>query len=72
MRYRKEALIHPLDFFNQSAILERKKRLGLTNEARIELFLWDLEIFCQIYKRLGDRLILKGGAAAQLFLPEKI
>lgn len=69
MRYRREALIHPVDFFNQSTILERKNRLGLTNEARIELFLWDLEMFCQIYKRLGDRLVLKGGAAAQLFLP---
>jgi len=40
------------------------EELGLTNEARIELFLWDLEIFCQLYKRLGDRLVLKGGAAA--------
>jgi len=69
LRYRKEALIHSINFFDQSAILERKERLGLTNEARIELFLWDLEIFCQLYKRLGDRLVLKGGAAAQLYLP---
>jgi len=69
VRYRKEALIHPIDFFNKATILERKNRLGLANEARIELFLWDLEIFCQIYKRLGDRLVLKGGAAAQLFIP---
>jgi len=65
VRYRKETLIHPINFFDQSAILKRKERLGLTNEARIELFLWDLEIFCQLYKRLGDRLVLKGGAAAQ-------
>lgn len=69
MKYRKEALIHPVDRFDQSTILERKNKLGLTNEARMELFIWDLEIFCQIYKRLGNRIVLKGGAAAQLFFP---
>ena len=31
--------------------------------------LWDLEIFCQIHKRLKNRLILKGGAAVQLYFP---
>lgn len=69
MKYRKEALIHPGDCFDQSTILERKNKLGLTNEARMELFIWDLEIFCQIYKRLGNRVVLKGGTAAQLFFP---
>ncbi len=69
MKYRKEALIHPPSCFAQKTILSRKKFLGLTNEARIELFIWDLEIFCQIHKRLGNHIVLKGGAAAQFYLP---
>jgi predicted nucleotidyltransferase component of viral defense system len=69
MRYRKEALIHPSHCFEQETILKRKESLGLTNEARIELFIWDLEIFCQIHQRLGNHIILKGGAAAQLYFP---
>ena len=69
MRFRKEALVHPQYCFDRSTILGRKRKLGLTNEARIELFLWDLEIFCQIHKRLKNRVILKGGAAAQLYFP---
>ncbi|MGB6867666.1 MAG: nucleotidyl transferase AbiEii/AbiGii toxin family protein [Candidatus Aminicenantaceae bacterium] len=69
MRFRKESLIHSQNCFERSTILDRKRKLGLTNEARIELFLWDLEIFCQIQKRLKNRIILKGGAAAQLYFP---
>jgi len=69
MKYKKEALIHPFWCFKRGTILERKKRLHLTNEARIELFIWDLEIFAQIYKRLGNHVILKGGTAAQLYFP---
>ena len=69
MKYRKEALIHPVDCFDKSTISERKNKLGLTNEARMELFIWDLEIYCQICKRLGNRVVLRGGAAAQLFFP---
>ena len=69
MRFRKEALVHPQNCFDRSTILGRKRKLGLTNEARIELFLWDLEIFCQIHKRLKNLVILRGGAAAQLYFP---
>jgi len=69
MKYNKEALIHPFSCFKRVTILERKKRLHLTNEARIELFIWDLEIFAQINKRLGNHVILKGGTAAQLYFP---
>jgi hypothetical protein len=36
---------------------------------RTELFLWDLELFLQIQKYLKDRVVLKGGAAVQFFLP---
>lgn len=35
----------------------------------MELFLWDLELFLHIQKILGDKIILKGGAATQFYLP---
>ena len=42
---------------------------GFKNMARMELFLWDLELFLHIQKILGDKIILKGGAATQFYLP---
>lgn len=42
---------------------------GFKNIARMELFLWDLELFLQIQKRLGSHIVLKGGAATQFYLP---
>ncbi len=69
MKFNKEALIHPVDCFKKVTIQERKNRLELTNEARLELFIWGLEIFAQIYKILGNHVILKGGTAAQLYFP---
>jgi len=44
-------------------------RVGVKNIVRMELFLWDLEIFLQLQKILGDRLVLIGGAAVQFYLP---
>ena len=31
--------------------------------------MWDLELFLQIQKRLGEHIVLKGGAATQFYLP---
>ena len=42
---------------------------GFKNMGRMELFLWDLELYLQIQQRLGDRIVLKGGAATQFYLP---
>lgn len=36
---------------------------------RTELFLWDLELFLQIQKYFNERVVLKGGAAVQFYLP---
>jgi len=36
---------------------------------RTELFLWDLELFLQIQKYFKERVVLKGGAAVQFYLP---
>ena len=37
--------------------------------ARFELFIWDMEIFLQLQSKLGDKIILKGGAAVQFYIP---
>lgn len=42
---------------------------GFKNIERIEKFLWDLELFLQFQSILGDRIVLKGGAATQFYLP---
>lgn len=47
----------------------RMQKYGFKNMERMEKFLWDLELFQQIQEKLGDRIVLKGGAAIQFYLP---
>jgi len=47
----------------------RMKEHGFKNMERMEKFLWDLELFQQIQEKLGNRIVLKGGAAIQFYLP---
>ena len=42
---------------------------GFNSLAKFELFIWDLEMFLQLQKKLGDKIILKGGAATQFYIP---
>jgi predicted nucleotidyltransferase component of viral defense system len=42
---------------------------GFKNMERMEKFLWDLELFLQIQEIFKDRIVLKGGAATQFYLP---
>lgn len=42
---------------------------GFNSISKFELFIWDLEILLQLQKKLGDRIVLKGGAAAQFYIP---
>jgi hypothetical protein len=65
----KRNLIHNESCFSRNTLKERMERYGIRNLARMELFLWDLEIFLQIQDILGDRVVLKGGAAVQFYLP---
>lgn len=62
-------LIHNPACFSRETLEDRMARVGVKNIVRMELFLWDLEIFLQLQKILGDRLVLKGGAAVQFYLP---
>lgn len=66
-----EKLFHKRKDFERETFAGRMEELGFKNMARMELFLWDLELFLQIQKILGDRIVLKGGAATQFYLPIK-
>lgn len=69
MNFDDNALIHDRKCFDRDTLAERLEKLKFNSLARMELFLWDLEIFLQIQAILKDSIILKGGAAAQFYLP---
>jgi hypothetical protein len=69
MNFDDNALIHDRKCFDRDTLAERLEQLKFNSLARMELFLWDLEIFLQIQSLLKDRIVLKGGAAAQFYLP---
>lgn len=62
-------LFHEKSDFKRETYAARMEQFGFKNMGRMELFLWDLELFLQIQKILGDRVVLKGGAATQFYLP---
>lgn len=57
------------DVFLRAEIEKRMADGGFNSLSKFELFIWDLEMFLQLQKRLGDKIILKGGAAAQFYVP---
>ena len=69
MDYKK--LFHDEVAFRRETLEARMQDYGFKNMERMELFLWDLELFLQIQGRLGDRVVLKGGAATQFYLPKE-
>jgi hypothetical protein len=69
MNFDDNALIHDRKCFDRDTLAERLEKLKFNSLARMELFLWDLEIFLQIQVILKDKIVLKGGAAAQFYLP---
>ncbi|MCX6132633.1 MAG: nucleotidyl transferase AbiEii/AbiGii toxin family protein [Ignavibacteriales bacterium] len=67
-----DALIHNRNYFERDHIAARHTQYHFTQAIKVETFLWDLELFGQLQRRLGERVALKGGAAAQLYLaPER-
>ena len=67
MDYKK--LFHKEEAFQRETFQKRMEEFGFKNMARMELLLRDLELFLHIQKILGDKIILKGGAATQFYLP---
>lgn len=62
-------IFHDKTAFSREYLQNRMELYGFKNMSRMELFLWDLELFLQIQKRLGEHIVLKGGAATQFYLP---
>lgn len=62
-------LILEKEVFIRSEIEKRMEDGGFNSLSKFELFIWDLEMFLQIQKKLGDKIILKGGAATQFYIP---
>ena len=66
---KQEKLILGPTVFEKSEIEKRMADGGFNSKPKFELFIWDLEMFLQLQKRLGDKIILKGGAATQFYIP---
>jgi len=69
VKFNESRLIIEKKAFLRETIIKRMEGLEFNNISRFELFLWDLEIFLQIQRRIGDNIILKGGAATQFYIP---
>lgn len=64
-----ENLILEKGVFMRSEIEKRMTDGGFNSLSKFELFIWDLEMFLQLQKKLGDKIVLKGGAATQFYIP---
>lgn len=64
-----ENLILEKEAFMRTEIEKRMTDGGFNSLSKFELFIWDLEMFLQFQKKLGDKIILKGGAATQFYIP---
>ncbi|MEM3551261.1 MAG: nucleotidyl transferase AbiEii/AbiGii toxin family protein [Candidatus Bathyarchaeia archaeon] len=64
-------LIHGSKAFSKEELSMKAEKHGFTQPQILELFAWDYELTCQL-QRLSESLVLKGGAAAQLYLPTEI
>jgi len=64
-----ENLILEKEIFERPYIENRLSEGGFNSIAKFEQFIWDLEMFLQFQRKLGDKTLLKGGAAAQFFIP---
>jgi hypothetical protein len=61
-------LIHGSQAFSKEELSRRAKKYGFSQPQILELFAWDYELTAQL-QTLSDDLVLKGGTAAQLYLP---
>jgi hypothetical protein len=63
------ALLHDRKYFSLDYIAQQQTQYNFTQSVKVETFLWNLEIFGQLQRHLENKVILKGGAAAQLYFP---
>lgn len=58
------------NYFKKEEIIKRTKKYGFPQSWLVELLVYDFEIFRQLLK-ISKSFVLKGGAAAQTYLPLK-
>lgn len=63
-----DPLIHEKKYFEVEYIKSRQAQYNFTQLLKVETFLWDLELYGQLQRLLGKQVVLKGGAAAQLYV----
>jgi hypothetical protein len=68
-RIAKQSLIHTADCFSRTELERRRVQYKFAHLAKVEAFAWDLELYGQLQHRFDGHVVLKGGAAAQLFFP---
>ena len=68
-KFWQDNIILEKDVFLRAEIEKRITDGGFNSLSKFELFIWDLEMFLQLQKKLGDKIILKGGAATQFYVP---
>ena len=61
-------LIYGSSPFSKEELSKRAEKYGFSQPQILELFAWDYELTAQL-QELSNDLVLKGGAAAQLYLP---
>lgn len=68
-RIDKQKLIHDLQCFQKDELERRREEYKFSQLSKVEAFAWDLELYGQLQQQFGERVVLKGGAAAQLYFP---
>src|ERR1700683_5176808 len=67
-----DRLIHSGECFARDQLEKRRVKHGFAHLNKVEAFAWDLEIYGHLQQYLGDAVVLKGGAATQLYLPVEL
>jgi len=60
--------LHDGNAFSREIVTANATKFGFENPHAVEIFLWDLELAAQL-QACSNEVVLKGGAAAQLFIP---
>lgn len=63
------ALLHDVACFSSERLRARAEEMGFTQVTEVETFAWVLEIYGQLQAVAGEGFLLKGGTAAQLYIP---
>jgi|GEM_PF-936200 len=64
-----EALIHDVACFSLERLRARAEEMAFTQATEVEAFAWVLEIYGQLQAEAEEGFLLKGGTAAQMYVP---